>query len=80
MTTPQRRRIYRGPPTLFPGKIRKPRSFTMTPEATRLLVDTEDRLGLSRSDVLGLLITRYAADLALPPAPPTTTTTEGEPT
>lgn len=48
--------IHEGVGSIYPGKIRKPLSFTATPEITRKLARAEKRLRLSRSDIVGLLV------------------------
>ena len=50
----------RGPVTLFPGKIRKPVTITLTVGHHRKVNNSMKRLGLSQSDILGLLIEKYA--------------------
>src|SRR5947207_14412323 len=49
-----------GPPSLFRGKIRKPVSLTLTPDHHRKVRDNMQRLGLTRADLIGLLIDKYA--------------------
>ena len=46
--------------SLFPGKIRKPVSLTLTPEHHRRVQRNKERLGITRSDLIGLLIEKYA--------------------
>ena len=53
--------------SLFRGKVRgKPLSVTLTPRHWALLDDAAERLVLTRADVVGLLIHKYAAAVALP--------------
>lgn len=50
----------RGPPSLFSGKLRKPVTLTLTPEHHRKVRTNVQRLGLTRADLIGLLIDKYA--------------------
>jgi len=50
----------RGPASLFRGKIPKPVSLTLTPAHHRKATRNKERLDLSRSDLIGLLIDKYA--------------------
>lgn len=49
-----------GPASLFRGKVRKPVSVTLTPEHHLKIKKAQRRLGLTRSDLVGLLIEKYA--------------------
>ena len=58
--------------SLFRGKIRgKPLSVTLTPRHWALLDDAAARLVLTRADVIGLLLHRYANSVTLPTTLPT---------
>jgi len=50
----------RGPASLFHDKIRKPVSLTLTPAHHRRVLSNRQRLGISRADLIGLLIEKYA--------------------
>ena len=66
-----------GPRTIFTGKDRRHAiSFTCTREHRVLLADAQARLGLSRADVVGLLVEKYCAGLTRDgfPAPPVRST------
>src|SRR6267378_4295851 len=56
-----KRRKLRGPSSLFRGKVLKPVSLTLTPGHHRKANRNKDRLDLSRADLIGLLIDKYAA-------------------
>ena len=49
-----------GPVSLFPGKVRKPVTLTLTPEHHRKVRKNTQHLGITRSDLIGLLIEKYA--------------------
>src|ERR1035437_3117079 len=49
-----------GPVSLFPGKIRKPVTLTLTPAHHRKVLKNKERLGTTRADLIGLLIEKYA--------------------
>jgi hypothetical protein len=49
-----------GRPSLFRGKIRQPVSITLTREHHARVEQAMLRLGLTRSDLIGLLIEKYA--------------------
>lgn len=49
-----------GPVSLFPGKIRKPVSLTLTPAHHRKVSNGTKRLEITRADLIGLLIEKYA--------------------
>ena len=49
-----------GPVSIFRRKIRKPVTLTLTPEHHVKVNAAMERLGLSRADVIALLIHRYA--------------------
>ena len=56
-----------GPASLFRRKLReKPVSVTFSQRHHRLLKDAQERLGLSRSDVLGLLVECFASSVRIP--------------
>lgn len=55
-----------GPLALFRGKIRAPVSITLTPEHHLKVQRNVRRLGLTRADLLGLLIEKYADVVELP--------------
>ena len=57
MTT---RRKLPGPVSLFRGKVRKPVTLTLTPAHHRKVSKNTERLDLTRADLLGLLIEKYA--------------------
>jgi hypothetical protein len=66
MMTTTRNTPRSGPPALFRGKTRNVVSITLTPRHRQLVEDAMRRLVLSRSDVIGLLIHRYAATVTIP--------------
>ncbi len=49
-----------GPRSLFRGKVRKPVSVTLTPEHHRKVTKAMRRLGLTRADLIALLIDKHA--------------------
>lgn len=52
---------------LFRGKVRgKTMSVTLTPRHWALLDEAAERLVLTRADVIGLLLHKYAATVTLP--------------
>jgi hypothetical protein len=52
---------------LFRGKIReRPLTVTLTPRHWALLDDAAERLQLTRADLVGLLIHKYARTVTLP--------------
>jgi len=55
-----------GPKSLFRGKRRAPVSLTLTPEHHSKVKENTQRLGLTRSDLVGLLIERFADVVPLP--------------
>lgn len=55
-----------GPKSLFSGKRRAPVSLTLTPKHHKKIDDNTRRLGLTRADLIGLLIEKYADIVALP--------------
>src|ERR1700683_1017149 len=57
MATKKKRR---GPPSLFHGKIRKPVTLTLTPAHHLKVRNNVQRLGITRADLIGLLIEKYA--------------------
>src|SRR5262245_988148 len=58
MVTKTKRRP--GPASLFPGKIRKPVTLTLTPAHHRKVRDSVQRLQITRADLIGLLIDKHA--------------------
>lgn len=58
-----------GPASLFPGKVRKPVSLTLTPEHHKKVEKNKQRLGRTRADLIALLIEKYADTVneTLPP-------------
>ena len=50
----------RGPPSLFHGKVRKPVTLTLTAEHHKKVKASTERLGITRADLIGLLIDKYA--------------------
>ena len=59
-------KLLPGPVSLFRGKVRKPVSITLTPEHHAMVNAAMHRLGLSRADVIALLIEKYAPIVAPP--------------
>ena len=55
-----------GPPSLFRHKRRAPVCLTLTEDHHAKVNRNMRRLGLSRSDFLGLLVEKYADDVILP--------------
>lgn len=49
-----------GQVSLFRGKVRAPVSITLTPEHHEKVRRAVERLGITRADLIGLLIDRYA--------------------
>jgi hypothetical protein len=60
------KRALSGPDALFRRKIRQPVSITLTKGHHVKLRAAMERLDLSRSDVIGLLIDLYADALRIP--------------
>jgi len=60
------KRALPGPDALFRNKIRKPVSITLTRRHHQKLKAATERLDLSRSDVLGLLVDLYADTVRVP--------------
>jgi hypothetical protein len=60
------KRAMPGAKSLFRRKVRQPVSITLTKAHHRKLRAAMDRLGLSRSDVVGLLIDLHADGLRVP--------------
>ena len=58
MASAKKKRL--GPPSPFRGKVRKPVSVTLTPEHHRKLTKAMRRVGLSRADLIALLIDKHA--------------------
>ena len=50
----------RGPASLFHGKLRKPVTLTLTPAHHLKVQRNKQRLDLTRADLIGLLIDKYA--------------------
>jgi hypothetical protein len=56
-----------GPASLFRRKIREePVSVTFTRKHHRMLKEAQERLGLSRSDVIALLVDQFAPVVRVP--------------
>lgn len=60
------KRALPGPDSLFRNKIRKPVSITLTRRHHHKLNAAMERLDLSRSDVIGLLIDVHADGVRVP--------------
>lgn len=60
------KRSLPGPDALFRNKVRKPVSITLTRQHHTQLAAAMERLDLSRSDVIGLLIDVHADGLRVP--------------
>jgi antitoxin component of RelBE/YafQ-DinJ toxin-antitoxin module len=60
------KRAMPGPDSLFRRKVRQPVSITLTRRHHQKLKAAQERLGLSRSDVLGLLVDLYADSVRIP--------------
>ena len=60
------KRAMPGRDSLFRKKVRQPVSVTFSRRHHRLLKDAQDRLGLSRSDVVGLLVECFASSVRIP--------------
>lgn len=60
------KRAMPGPDSLFRKKVRQPVSITLTRQHHRKLKAAIERLGLSRSDVIGLLIDLHADGARVP--------------
>ena len=56
-----RRTTRPGPRALFRGKIRAPVSITLTPDHHMMVNAATVRLDLSRADLIGLLVEKYAS-------------------
>lgn len=61
-----RKRAISGPPSLFRRKVRQPVTLTLTKKHHAKLKAAMERLDLSRSDVIGLLIDVHADSLRVP--------------
>jgi hypothetical protein len=59
------RPVLPGQVSLFRGKVRMPISVTLTPEHRDKAGKAAKRLGLSRADLIGLLIEKYADTVKL---------------
>lgn len=66
MPVTKKKEAMSGPVSLFRGKIRAPVSITLTPEHHYKADRNVRRLGLTRSDLIGLLIENYADVVQLP--------------
>lgn len=55
-----------GPVSLFPGKRRAPVSLTLTPAHHKKVENNMRRLGITRADLVGLLVEKYADTVMLP--------------
>lgn len=55
-----------GPVSLFPGKRRAPVSLTLTPGHHKKVENNMRRLGITRADLIGLLIEKYADSVMVP--------------
>jgi hypothetical protein len=60
MTAEIRKNKRSGPKSLFRGKVRKPVTLTLTPEHHTVVRKNRERLGITRADLIGLLIEKYA--------------------
>jgi hypothetical protein len=60
------KRLMPGPASLFRGKVRQPVSVTLTKRHHAKLKAAMERLALSRSDVIGLLIDVHSDGLRVP--------------
>lgn len=60
MTMTKEKAVLPGQVSLFRGKVRRPVSITLTPEHHEKANRNKVRLGLTRSDLIGLLIEKYA--------------------
>jgi hypothetical protein len=49
-----------GQKSIFRGKVRAPVSLTLTPEHHQKVEKATERLGVTRADLIGLLIEQYA--------------------
>ena len=66
MTTRRAGKPLAGRKALFRGKVRKPVSITLTKAHHEKLIRAKQRLKLTRGDVIGLLVERYADKVTLP--------------
>ena len=57
------KKAMRGPVSLFRGKVRAPVTLTLTPKHHRQLDAAVQRLGVTRADVIALLVEKHADDL-----------------
>lgn len=55
-----------GPVSLFPGKRRAPVSLTLTPHHHKKVEQNMRRLGITRADLIGLLIEKHADSVTSP--------------
>lgn len=53
-------KVLPGQVSLFRGKVRAPVSITLTPAHHEKVDRNMQRLGLTRADLIGLLVERYA--------------------
>ena len=61
-----KKRAISGPPALFRHKVRQPVTLTLTKKHHAKLKAAIERLDLSRSDVIGLLIDLHADSVRVP--------------
>lgn len=59
-STQETKPVLPGQVSLFRGKVRAPVSITLTPEHHLKVRRAMRRLGLTRADLIGLLIEKYA--------------------
>jgi hypothetical protein len=62
----KKKRAISGPPALFRHKVRQPVTLTLTRKHHAKLKGAMERLELSRSDVIGLLIDQFADVVRIP--------------
>ena len=58
-------RVLPGRVSLFRGKIRQPISVTLTPDHREKALRAAKRLGLSRADLIALLIEKHADTVSI---------------
>jgi hypothetical protein len=61
-----KKRALSGPPALFRRKVRQPVTLTLTKKHHAKLKAAMERLDLSRSDLVGLLIDLHADSVRVP--------------
>lgn len=64
-TVTRTKAVLPGQVSLFRGKVRMPISVTLTPEHREKLQRAMKRLGISRADLVGLLVEKYADTVKL---------------